>query len=188
MDSIKKLTTSYPPTLSTQPKPLKPNTMSYKSRVCKNGKSCRFLASGKCTFAHPEMGEQVRTANKVMAFDPQQTRRKTVLCRNYPQCNFGDRCTFIHPDVPTLRRSEQVPDLTAFEKLSVLRKRSLSVESAVSMGSDASIQDATPGDFDTMEVLKRKFGGGEDYIGSWHDCSVKRDFQCGPASSKKIKT
>ena len=155
----------------------------FKTRVCKNGKNCRFFASGRCTFAHPEMGEAVKTTKKkVMAFEPSRTRRKTVLCRNYPKCNFGNRCTFIHPEetAPVLRRS--VADRAAVEMFSMLRERSMSLDSetsCLSKRTDLSVENAVEEDFDTIEILKQKFGDGEDYIGSWYDSSVKRDFQCG---------
>ena len=149
----------------------------FKTRACKNGKNCKFFASGRCTFAHPEMGEGVRTTKTVMAFEPTMTRKKTKICRNYPQCNFGDRCTFIHPD-----ETPMVVQPTSFERLSLLRERSISLDTestSVSKGTDSSVENALEEDFDTIEILKQKFGDGEDYIGSWYDSSVKRDFQCG---------
>ena len=151
-----------------------PKMPNFKTRACKNGKNCRFFASGRCTFAHPEMGEGVRTIKKVMAFDPSRTRRKTVLCRSYPQCNFGDRCSFIHPD-----ETPKVVAPTAFEQLSMLRERAMSVDSDTTERTDITVEGATEDDFDSMELLKEKYGNGEDYLGSWHDSSVKREFQCG---------
>lgn len=171
-----------------------PKMPNFKTRPCKNGKNCRFFASGRCTFAHPEMGEgvrlpcrpvgplrrlsrlvdSVRTTNKVMAFDPSGTRRKTVLCRSYPRCNFGDRCSFIHPD-----ETPKVVAPTAFEQLSMLRERAMSVDSDTTERTDITVENATESDFDSMELLKEKYGNGEDYLGSWHDSSVKREFQCG---------
>ena len=171
-----------------------PKMPNFKTRACKNGKNCRFFASGRCTFAHPEMGEgvrlpcrpagplrrlsrlvdSVRTTNKVMAFDPSRTRRKTVLCRSYPRCNFGDRCSFIHPD-----ETPKVVEPTAFEQLSMLRERAMSVDSDTTERTDITVENATESDFDSMELLKEKYGNGEDYLGSWHDSSVKREFQCG---------
>ena len=161
-------------------KTTKSKMATFKTRACKNGKNCRFFASGRCTFAHPEMGEAVRTTKKkAMPFEPTKTRRKTVLCRSYPQCKFGDRCTFIHPDEtpPVLQRS--VADPTAFEQLSMLRERAMSVDSDTTERTDITVEGATEDDFDSMELLKEKYGNGEDYLGSWHDSSVKREFQCG---------
>ena len=51
--------------------------------------------------------------------------------------------------------------------------------SCLSKRTDLSVENAVEEDFDTIEILKQKFGDGEDYIGSWYDSSVKRDFQCG---------
>ena len=164
----------------TQTNQLKPKMATFKTRACKNGKNCRFFASGRCTFAHPEMGEAVRTTKKkAMPFEPTKTRRKTVLCRSYPQCKFGDRCTFIHPEEtpPVLQRS--VADPTAFEQLSMLRERAMSMDSDITELTDITVENATEDDFDSMELLMEKYGNGKDYIGSWHDSSVKREFQYG---------
>ena len=162
-------THSNQPTQTTNPK--MPN---FKTRACKNGKNCRFFASGRCTFAHPEMGEGVRTTKKVMAFDPSRTRRKTVLCRSYPRCNFGYRCNFIHPD-----ETPKVAAPTAFEQLSMLRERAMSMDSDTTGGTIVSVEYATDEDFDSMDLVKEKYGNGEDYLGSWYDCSVKHEFQYG---------
>ena len=152
----------------------------FKTRACKNGKNCRFFASGRCTFAHPEMGEAVRTTKKkAMPFEPNRSRKKTVLCRSYPHCKFGDRCSFIHPEetAPVLRRSWADP--AAVEMFPMLRERSLSLDSETTKGTDLSVENATEDEFDMLDTLKEKYGNGEDYIGSWYDSSVKREFQYG---------
>ena len=86
--------------------------MSYKTRICKNGKNCRFAQSGKCTYAHPELGDKMpdrpeRPATR-MPFQPDQGRTKTRLCTNYPDCKFAERCSFIHPnDLDVVNQSKR---------------------------------------------------------------------------------
>ena len=56
---------------------------------------------------------------------------------------------------------------TSFERLSLLRERSISLDTestSVSKGTDSSVENALEEDFDTIEILKQKFGDGEDYI------------------------
>jgi hypothetical protein len=61
----------------------------------------------------------------------------------------------------------------------MLRERAMSVGSDMTDLTDITVEGATEDDFDSMELLREKYGNGEDYIGSWHDSSVKREFQYG---------
>ena len=61
----------------------------------------------------------------------------------------------------------------------MLRERVMSMDSDITELTDITVESATEYDFDSMELLREKYGNGEDYIGSWHDSSVKREFQYG---------
>ena len=161
---------------------------SYKSQLCKNGKNCRFAQSGRCTYAHPELGDKMptrpvrpeRPATR-MQFQPDQGRKKTRLCSNYPDCKFAERCSFIHPD-----DAEAAPKPSNLEvRDRAMRKRAnsddVSVVSVGSSGSDESVRDATPDDFWSTEKLRETYQCTEPYIGEWYDCSVKPAYHCGPA-------